>query len=469
MLRFYNSLTKRTEPFEPLVAGQVGLYTCGPTVHDFAHIGNFRTFVWEDLLRRHLEWRGYHVRHVMNITDIEDKIIRKASAAGVEIGPFTEQYTAAFLQDIQTLRLLPAHELPRATRYIREMIELIQQLEAKGMTYLADGSVYFRIANFDDYGKLMGFERENLRAGSRVDADEYEKEDPADFVLWKGHKPGEPVWDSPWGPGRPGWHIECSAMSIALLGPSFDIHTGGIDNKFPHHENEIAQSEPATGKKFVRYWMHSAHLVVSGEKMAKSAGNFYTLRDLLQAGHKPRELRYLLIGTHYRKTLDFSFTALEQAKTELERVDVFRARLNEAPAGAPTAFAERAAAALSAYRDCLDDDLNVSGAAGEVFKLVREGNAALDRNALTQSDALAVEQFFQDADRTFACWLAWEQSDAAPAEVEALLAQRQAARAAKDWAASDRLRDQILALGWVVEDTHKGARLKHRGPENVEG
>ncbi len=461
MIRYYNSLTKTTEEFTPRVAGRVGLYTCGPTVHDYAHIGNFRTFVWEDLLRRHLEWRGLDVHHVMNITDVEDKIIKKAHEAGVEIGAFTEKYTKAFFEDIATLRLEPAHQYPRATEHIAEMIAMIQQLEAKGLTYVADGSVYYRIASFPAYGRLMGFKREALRSGVRIDADEYAKDDPADFVLWKNSKPGEPVWDSPWGPGRPGWHIECSAMAIKYLGNTFDLHTGGVDNKFPHHENEIAQSEPATGCTFVHTWMHASHLVVEGEKMSKSLGNFYTLRDLLDRGHHPRTLRYVLIGSHYRKALDFSFKAMEQAKGELARIDEFRARLADVPSGPASGFAARADRALDAFGECLDDDLNISGAIGEVFKLVREGNAALDRGELTQADVEQVERFFAQADRVVGALLPWQEAEKeAPPEVLALVQDRLAARAAKQWAESDRLRDAIAALGWVVEDTPKGPRLK---------
>ncbi len=467
MIRYYNSLSKDVEDFVPLVPGKAGLYTCGPTVHDYAHIGNFRTYAWEDLLRRHLEWRGHDVLHVMNITDVEDKIIRKAGEAGQDIRTFTEKYTQAFFEDVKTLGLLPAHHYPRATDHVPEMIEIIRKLEERGHTYAADGSIYFRIATLPHYGRLSGLKRDDLRTGVRIDADEYAKDDPTDFVLWKARKEGEPGWDSPWGPGRPGWHIECSAMSIKYLGQTFDLHTGGVDNKFPHHENEIAQSEGATGHPFVKYWMHSAHLVVNGEKMSKSLGNFFTLRQLCEKGHDPRYLRWVLTGAHYRKAVNFTFEALADAKLELGRIDEMRARLaREAtePAGPERGpgFAPRVAAAREAFGAALDDDLNVSGATGELFILVREINGALDRGELSRDDAASIEAFFAEADRVLGSILPQGAAEAPPESVTALVEQRVAARKAKDWAASDRLRDEIAALGWVVEDTPKGPNLKKK-------
>ncbi len=465
MIRYYNSLTKRVDEFHPLVAGRVGLYTCGPTVHDFAHIGNFRAYTWEDLLRRHLEWRGFEVLHVMNITDVEDKIIRKAAETGVEIGEYTERYTRAFFEDVAALHLEPAHHYPRATEHVPEMIDLIRRLEERGHTYVSGGSVYFRISSFPGYGKLAGLDRDKLMVGARVDADEYTKDDPADFVLWKAHKEGEPSWDSPWGPGRPGWHIECSAMSMKYLGETFDIHTGGVDNKFPHHENEIAQSEGATGKPFVRYWLHCAHLVVDGEKMSKSLGNFYTLRDLLERGHDPRYIRYVLLGTHYRRPLNFSFEALDQARSELGRVDDLVERLErEATESAGhCSWSERVTAARDAFGEALDDDLNISGAMGEVFKLVREANAGLDRGEVAREDAAAILDFLRDADRVVGALFPFEERrEEAPADVLELLEARTRARQERNWAEADRLRDEILARGWVVEDTPQGARLKRR-------
>ncbi len=465
MIRYYNSMTKRVDEFHPLVAGKVGLYTCGPTVHDFAHIGNFRAYTWEDLLRRHLEWRGYEVLHVMNITDVEDKIIRKANEAGVDIREYTARYTEAFFEDVRALHIEPAHHYPRATEHVAEMIDLIRRLEKRGHTYVSGGSVYFRIASFPGYGKLAGLDRDKLLVGARVDADEYTKDDPADFVLWKAHREGEPSWDSPWGPGRPGWHIECSAMSMKYLGETFDIHTGGVDNKFPHHENEIAQSEGATGKQFVRYWLHCAHLVVDGEKMSKSLGNFYTLRDLLERGHDPRYIRYVLLGTHYRRPLNFSFEALDQARAELSRVDDLVERLEREATGSAgeARWNDRVRAAREAFGEALDDDLNISGAMGEIFKLVREVNAGLDRGEVSREDAEVVLGFLREADRVVGALFPFEERrEEAPPEVLELLEARTRARKERNWAEADRLRDEILARGWVVEDTPRGARLKRR-------
>jgi cysteinyl-tRNA synthetase len=465
MIHYYNSLTKRVEAFEPLESTRVGLYTCGPTVHDFAHIGNFRAYVWEDLVRRHLERRGHDVLHVMNITDVEDKIIRKAGEAGVEIREWTEKYTRAFFEDCRTLGLREAHHFPRATEHVPEMIELCRRLEERGHTYVSDGSVYFKISSFPEYGRLAGLQREDLRAGARVDSDEYGKEDPADFVLWKGWRPGEPRWDSPWGPGRPGWHLECSAMAMKYLGETFDIHTGGVDNKFPHHENEIAQSEGATGRPFVRYWLHCAHLVVEGEKMSKSLGNFHTLRDLLGKGHGAREIRHVLTGTHYRKPLDFSESALAQARSELRRIDDLRRRAET------EATASEGAAPLSgslertreAFLTQLDDDLNISGALGELFKLVRELNGALDRGELTRADAGLFEDLITDLDGVVGTLRGEtdEESRVDP-EVAELVELRQKARAERDWSASDRLRDAIAERGWLVEDTPQGPRVRRK-------
>lgn len=461
MIRYYNSLTRLTEPFEPRVAGAAGLYTCGPTVHDFAHIGNFRAYAWEDLLRRHLEFRGFLVHHVMNITDVEDKIIRKAGAAGLGLREYTDRFTAAFFEDVATLRLLPAHEYPRATDHIPEMLELVGELERRGHTYLADGSVYFRISSFPEYGRLAGLEKGSLIAGARIDADEYAKDDPSDFVLWKAQKTGEPGWDSPWGAGRPGWHIECSAMSMKYLGASFDIHTGGVDNKFPHHENEIAQSEAASGRPFVRYWLHCAHLMVEGEKMSKSLGNFFTLRDLLGRGVDPRLIRYVLIGTHYRRPLNFTFEALDQAKAELGRVETLLERLDsEAKGPGAPRLGERVGQAQDAFLECLDDDLNISGATGEVFTLVREVNAALDRGDLGAADAGLVRDFFTAIDRIVGCFLPWRAAGEIPQEVLDLVAARQQARKDRQWAESDRLRGVLVERGYSVEDTPQGPRVK---------
>ncbi len=306
MLRFYNTLSNRKEPFVPLYPGKVLIYTCGPTVYDYAHIGNFRSYIFEDLLRRYLKFKGYQVTQVMNITDVDDKIIRASKAAGQDIGEFTKKYISAFFEDLDALGIERAEFYPRATEHIPEMVELIKKLQQKGFTYTTDGSIYFKLSSFPSYGKLSKIDLQGIKPGARMDLDEYEKEDVRDFVLWKGKKEGEPYWKTELGPGRPGWHIECSAMSMHYLGESFDIHAGGVDLIFPHHENEIAQSEAATSRQFVRYWLHCRHLIVEGEKMSKSKGNYYTLRDLLGKGYQPLAVRYLLLSAHYRRQLNFT-------------------------------------------------------------------------------------------------------------------------------------------------------------------
>ena len=329
-LTFYNSLTRRQQEFLPITPGQAGLYTCGPTVYNYAHIGNFRAYMFEDLLKRTLLYLGFQVKHIMNLTDVDDKTIRGAQAAGCSLNDFTQKYKDAFFQDIAALRILPADVYPAATEHIDDMIAIIATLFAKGIAYQADDrSVYFSIAKWPQYGQLVNIDREQMRSGVRVKLDEYAKDSAADFALWKAwdEADGEVYWDSPWGRGRPGWHLECSAMSSKYLGATFDMHCGGIDNMFPHHEDEIAQSEAANGCKFVNYWLHCAHLVVDGQKMSKSLGNFYTLHDILDKGYSGREVRWVLIGTHYRQSLNFSFQALEDARASLQRIDAFRIRL----------------------------------------------------------------------------------------------------------------------------------------------
>jgi len=332
-LRFWNTMTRRLDEFQPLEPGRVGLYTCGPTVYDFAHLGNFRAYIFEDLLRRYLEYSGFQVTQVMNITDIDDKTIRRSREEGLSLTDYTRRYEKAFYEDRDALRIKPAAFYPRATDHIPEMVELVRRLEAGGFAYRKDGSIYFSIEKFPGYGRLAGIEAGALKAGVRVDSDEYEKEDVRDFVLWKESKPGEPVYETTLGPGRPGWHLECSAMSMKYLGETFDIHTGGVDNIFPHHENEIAQSEAATGRPFARYFLHCAHLMVEGEKMAKSKGNFYTLRDLLARGHDPVAVRALLLAVHYRSPLNFTFDGLAAAGRSVERIQGFYRRLDSGPAG----------------------------------------------------------------------------------------------------------------------------------------
>ena len=466
-LEFHNSLTRRQEPFEPIQAGAVGLYTCGPTVYNIAHIGNFRAYVFEDLLKRTLLYCGYRVRHVMNLTDVDDKTIRDSRAAGTSLAAFTGRFKEAFFADSQRLRLAPADVYPAATEHIPEMISLIQTLIAKGVAYQADDrSVYFSIARWPAYGQLVHIDRDQMRTGERVSHDEYAKESVADFALWKAwtETDGDVVWDSPWGKGRPGWHIECSAMSSRYLGPHFDIHCGGVDNMFPHHEDEIAQSEAANGCRFVNVWLHCAHLVVDGEKMSKSLGNFYTLRDVLDRGYSGREIRYVLLATHYRQALNFSFRSCEDARAALQRLDAFRSRLEEA-ARLPDAGVEGARAvgtkAGAAFRAAMEDDLNISAALAALFDLVREANRLLDAGSASGTGATALLAALQDMDRVLAV-VTPDDGDSVPESILGLAAARQAARQAKDFRRADQIRDQLAAAGWVIEDTAKGPRARRK-------
>ncbi|MGD9781509.1 MAG: cysteine--tRNA ligase [Kiritimatiellia bacterium] len=456
--RVHNTLTRQLEEFRPLEAGHARMYTCGPTVYNFAHIGNFRAYVFEDLLRRWLKFKGYRVTQVMNLTDVDDKTIRDSRAAGKPLSDFTAVYKQAFFEDIRALNVEPAEHYPAATDHVPEMIALISTLEEKGYAYRSDdGSVYFSIDRWPAYGKLAHLDRAGMRAGARISTDEYEKENVADFALWKAwdEKDGDVAWDSPWGRGRPGWHIECSAMSQKYLGPSFDIHTGGVDNVFPHHEDEIAQSEAASGQPFATYWLHCAHLMVDGQKMSKSRGNFHTLRDVLARGFSGREVRYELLATHYRAPLNFTFGSLDAARTALRRVDEFVARLADAAGSAkPGGLPAWAQSAAERFEAAMDDDLNVSAALGALFDAIREGNAALDAKALDASAAAAMRELFRRWDG--ALGVLEKPAEAIPADVRDLLDRRQAARAAKDWKQSDALRDEIAARGWSVKDTPKG-------------
>ena len=465
-LHFHNTLTRRIEPFEPLQTDAVRLYTCGPTVYNFAHIGNFRAYIFEDLLRRTIRHAGYPVMQVMNLTDVDDKTIRGAQAAGVALRDFTRPFVAAFFDDIRQLNIEPAEHYPAATDHIPEMIALIQRLFDRGLAYASDdGSVYFNVAAFLGYGRPAHIDLSGLRAGARVAQDEYEKERIGDFAIWKAWDAadGDVVWDSPWGRGRPGWHLECSAMSMKYLGETFDLHTGGIDNLFPHHANETAQSEGATGKPFVKTWLHCAHLRINGEKMSKSLGNFYTLRDLLAKGWSGREIRYVLVNGHYRQTLNFTFEALAAARATLARLDGFSDRI-AAAAGVSAAGSapDWAAAAQTAFDAALGEDLNLPEALAALFGLVREGHAALDAGRLTPAGAAAVSAMLARWDAVLGL-LAFGRPDAAdapPAEVRRLLEARAAARQARDWAASDRLRDDIRKLGWEVRDTPGGQQCR---------
>ncbi|WP_419647581.1 cysteine--tRNA ligase, partial [Victivallis vadensis] len=442
------------------------MYTCGPTVYNFAHIGNFRAYMFEDLLRRTLEYFGYPVRQVMNLTDVDDKTIRDSRAARLPLREFTAKYKQAFFEDLKTLNIEPAEVYPAATDHIPQMIRLISVLMEKGFAYQAeDKSIYFSIDKFPDYGKLAKIDRENQRSGVRIKNDEYAKDSVADFALWKAwdENDGDVAWDSPWGKGRPGWHIECSAMSSEYLGDQFDIHTGGIDNMFPHHEDEIAQSEAASGKKWVNYWLHCAHLMVNGEKMSKSLGNFFTLRDLQQKGWKGREIRWVLIGAHYRKKLNFTFEALEQARETLGRFDEFFQRMREiAKTGDGTEISQTVAGAEQAFAAAMGDDLNISEALAAMFDLQRAANRLADAGELTSGGGAEVLAAFRKFDRIIGCFeVDAVKTEEFPAEVTALAEARIEARKAKNFAESDRLRDEIAGLGFIVEDIPGGKyRLK---------
>jgi cysteinyl-tRNA synthetase len=463
-LKLFNTLTRSAQDFTPLdpAGKKVGMYCCGPTVYDFAHIGNWRTFVFADLVRRHLEFDGYAVTHVMNITDVEDKIIKQVRERQTTLAAFTGQYERACLDDLKALGCHEPHQKPRATEYIPQIIALIEKLLARGIAYpAADGSIYFSIDKYRgcgcQYGQLLKLNFEEMRAGERVKSDDYAKESVADFALWKARVPedGEVFWPSPFGEGRPGWHIECSAMSMSLLGPSFDLHLGGEDLVFPHHEDEIAQSEGATGRPFVKYWLHGAHLLVEGKKMSKSLGNFFTLRDLLAKGYTGREIRQLLLSAHYRETFNFTLDGLAAAKTALARIDECVTKLRELAGG--TAAAPDAEL-VAAFKAALDDDLNISAAWGAVFKWVSQTNRALADNKLMVAEAASALAAWEKVNSVLGIGLAAETE--APPELTALIVERQKARQAKDFKRSDAIRDELKAKGWVIEDSPKGQRLK---------
>jgi cysteinyl-tRNA synthetase len=462
-LRFFNTLGREVRDFAPLEAGHVRMYTCGPTVYNVAHIGNLRTFVFEDVLRRHLKAAGLRVTQIMNLTDVDDKTIRGAAQEGLPLLEFTARYADAFFRDLKRLNVEPAEKYPRATDHVPEMIALIERLRERGHTYESDGSVWFRISTFPGYGKLSRIDLSQMRRGERVAEDEYEKEDVRDFALWKGAKPGEPTWDSPFGPGRPGWHIECSAMSMKYLGERFDIHTGAVDNIFPHHENEIAQSEGATGHPFVEFWLHAEHLVVDGEKMSKSKGNFYLLDDVLARENNPAAVRYLFLSVPYRKKLNFTWEALGAAAAAVERIRSAAVRLDEVAAGAaqkPGSFpaAERSGKLRSDFLAAMGDDLNTAEAQGVLFPFLREINAAIDDRSLDAEGARVARDAIAFTDRVFGVLPA--APEILPAEIEAQIQARNEARKRRDFAEADRIRTDLTKRGIVLEDGPAGTRWK---------
>jgi len=463
MIRLHDTLTGETRPLEPLEAGHVRMYSCGPTVYGPVHVGNFRSFLYADVLVRHLRRSGLRVTWVMNITDIDDKIIKGAAAAGIGTAELADRWSEGFLADAETLRMTRPDVLPRATAHIDDIVALIETLLAREHAYRTDdGSIFFRIASWPTYGRLARLDPEQMRIGERVESDEYAKDDVRDFALWKAPKPGEPTWDTAIGPGRPGWHIECSAMSMRHLGPSFDIHTGGVDLIFPHHEDEIAQSEAATGQPFVRTWLHCAHLQASGAKMAKSTGNIARVADVLENGVSARALRYALIAVHYRATLSYSAESQAAATAAIDRLDALIAALTAYHEDGPDddTLPDALAAADRAFAGALDDDLNVSAALAVLFDLVRDLNRRIDGRSLSTADASAALDRLHSMDQVLG--VLPDPADDLDAATKQLLDERATARANRDWAASDRLRDQLAERGIAVEDTRDGQRWRRQ-------
>jgi len=506
VIDFFNTLTGKKEEFVPISSGEVKLYTCGPTVYDFAHVGNFRAYIFEDLLKRFLQFIGYKVVHIMNITDIDDKTIRGANAQGVSLAEYTRKYIDSFFSDLKTVNIAPADGYPRATEHIPEMVTIIKRLIQKGYAYEKDGSYYFSIAKFPNYGHLSKIGLEELQPGQRVDVDEYEKENVHDFALWKAKKEGEPFWETEIGPGRPGWHIECSAMSSKYLGETFDIHCGGVDNIFPHHENEIAQSEAASGKKFVNFWLHCHHLIRDGEKMSKSKGNTITIPEILKIKNNPAALRLLLLSTHYRKTLNFTFEALDQAETALERINEFAGEVKYGlyPEGETPQVDQILGEAGQKFRAGLSDDLNISKAMTALFNLIKRANILISKGKIKKGDAVKLDAFIESLNTVLAVIKPTRKSalevqgagktavsDKQPQEevsppplkinakeevsvsageprieIEPQLTaeqlekirRRQKARAEKDFALADKIRRELLGQGILLEDTKEGVR-----------
>ncbi|MGA2360958.1 MAG: cysteine--tRNA ligase [Candidatus Aminicenantales bacterium] len=488
MIRFHNTLSGSVEPFIPIRPGEVKLYTCGPTVYDFPHIGNWRAYVFEDLLKRFLLFSGFKVTHVMNLTDVDDKTIRGAKARGLTLDEYTRPFIESFYADRDRLNILPADRYPRATEHIPEMVGIVKLLLDKGFAYKKDGSIYFSIAKFPTYGRLSKINLENLKPGQRGDSDEYEKESVHDFALWKAKKEGEPFWETELGPGRPGWHLECSAMSSKYLGPTFDIHCGGVDNIFPHHENEIAQSEAANGVKFVNYWLHCHHLVADGEKMAKSKGNFYLLNDVLAKGYDPREVRFLLLATHYRKMLNFTFEALDQARASRNRIRDFLVDIRgiKREGGTDPEVSRLIEQARAEFVAGLEDDLNISEALAALFTLIEQANSLIAKDRISQADALALKSFVIEIDEKIlmieptSVYLKVDSAKIAltsdnvvlkadvsgelDSAIQKKVEERQRARAERNFKLADEIRKELLDQGILLEDTKDGVRWKRVQP-----
>ena len=459
-LKFFNTLSGKLEEFKPIDKNKVRMYCCGPTVYDYAHIGNFRTFIFEDILNRYLRYRGYDLLYVMNITDIDDKTIRNSREQGVSLKEYTEVYTKYFLEDLDALRIKRPDILCKATEHIDDMVKLIERLDKNGYTYTVDGSTYYKVENFKGYGKLSKKDFSGIKTGARVDSDEYDKENARDFVLWKGKKEGEPYWDTPYGPGRPGWHIECSTMSMKYLGESFDLHCGGADLIFPHHENEIAQSEGATGKQFVKYWLHSEYLIVNGEKMSKSKGNFYTLRDLIKKGFSTLTIRYLLFSVNYKKQLNFTFDGLQQAKSSLDRISDFlllltNKRLLDGKSDKVSRIVEKAKAD---FINAMDDNLNTSKALAVIFDFIRDINKILNEGGVFKENVNEILSFLKGVDKVFDIIEFPEES--IESEIEELIKKREEARKKKDFKTADEIRDKLKSMGIVLLDTKEGTIWK---------
>ena len=469
MLKLTNTLTGTPETFNPLDNSTVHMYACGPTVYNFVHIGNLRTYVFEDVLRRHLSSK-WKIKHVMNITDIDDKIINRSIETGKDIQSYTAPFTQAFFEDCEKLRIQKPEVVAPATAHIPEMIDIVDRLLNSDYAYREGDSIYYRIARFADYGRLSRLDKRELKVGATVDADEYEKEQPRDFVLWKAPKdPKEPRWQAPFGEGRPGWHLECSAMAMKYLGNTLDIHCGAVDLIFPHHENEIAQSEAVTGHPFVRFWIHGEHLLVNGEKMAKSKGNFFTLRDLLEKGFDPLSIRYLLVSVRYRKQLNFTFDGLKEAKAALDRIKefVFRLSTTTLKPGRSEKIAAATATAREAFEAALDDDLNTSGALGALFDLIRECNVALASGELLEDNRTDIQDWLKIVDERLAIVPPMEhlvhQEDAGEVRaIEELVRQVDEARRNRDFTLSDKLRKELNDRGVLIENTREGTRWRRK-------